>query len=119
MRALLADCGLGPGWLRPQKGGWSLLGWGLGLGLCICVHGLAGRIPTPLDPHTKTSGSWVVCCAPLNLHHAYATLNHPMHPPFAPHCQVLRGMDLYVGAGGLGYLDHVSQLEDGSPDPNG
>ena len=33
--------------------------------------------------------------------------------------QVLRGMDLYVGAGGLGYLDHVSQLPDGTPDPNG
>ena len=28
-------------------------------------------------------------------------------------------MDLYVGAGGLGFLDHVSQLPDGTPDPNG
>jgi hypothetical protein len=33
--------------------------------------------------------------------------------------QVLRGMDLYVGAGGLGYLDHVSLLPDGTPDPDG
>ncbi|EFN55234.1 hypothetical protein CHLNCDRAFT_52630 [Chlorella variabilis] len=32
---------------------------------------------------------------------------------------VLRGMDLYVGAGGLGYLDHISLLEDGRPDPAG
>lgn len=38
--------------------------------------------------------------------------------------QILRGMDLYAGAGGLGYLDHMSLLEeaeDGTcvPDPNG
>lgn len=38
--------------------------------------------------------------------------------------QVLRGMDLYVGAGGLGYLDFVSQLRDKDtgavrPDPSG
>ncbi|KAI3428460.1 hypothetical protein D9Q98_007286 [Chlorella vulgaris] len=32
---------------------------------------------------------------------------------------VLRGMDLYVGAGGLGYLDHVSLNEDSTPDVNG
>lgn len=36
----------------------------------------------------------------------------------------MRGMDLYVGAGGLGYLDHMSLLPHGGsgkprPDPNG
>lgn len=33
--------------------------------------------------------------------------------------QVLRGMDLYVGAGGLGYMDNVHLLPDRRPDPNG
>ncbi|PSC69902.1 BTB POZ and MATH domain-containing 2-like isoform A [Micractinium conductrix] len=32
---------------------------------------------------------------------------------------VLRGMDLYVGAGGLGYMDNVHLLPDRRPDPNG
>lgn len=41
------------------------------------------------------------------------------YPFFVLSSQVLRGMDLYVGAGGLGYLDHVSLLPDGTPDPNG
>ena len=45
----------------------------------------------------------------------------PLEPPLM---QVLNGMDLYVGAGGLGYLDYVSHMRDPDsgelvPDPEG
>ena len=51
---------------------------------------------------------------------AFPTAHHHLSlTPTSQPKQVLRGMDLYVGAGGLGFLDHVSQLPDGMPDPNG
>lgn len=66
----------------------------------------------------------------------YGCTTASCHLPLAliglvPHCcaaqlpmQLLRGMDLYVGAGGLGYLDFVSLKHDKKtgrkrPDPNG
>lgn len=48
------------------------------------------------------------------LHGLHAELL-PLGPPGPPR-QVLRGMDLYVGAGGLGYMDNVSLLALGSPE---
>lgn len=41
------------------------------------------------------------------------------NPTPPPTLQLLRCMDLYAGAGGLGYLDHADQLPDGQPDPLG
>ena len=75
----------------------------------LCCSGSGGAPDALLQPATSPLGLIGLiphCCA--------------AQPP----TQLLRGMDLYVGAGGLGYLDFVSLKRDKKtgrkrPDPNG